>query len=202
MSRCRHLISPTCLAFTLLLAALAGLAGVPQASAADFSVTSPGASYTINTAPSNPTLTLVRGETYTFAVSTSSSHPFQIVGPPPTAFDRNNVSTGTITFQVPTNAVNYSYRCSIHLFTGTIVTIPPPVVRIVNFDVGTNLVLTSTGTNNWMVHPEFSTNLNVSNWSPLTIQSNRFANGTNETFCGTPPGTNVFIRIKAQRIPQ
>jgi hypothetical protein len=32
------------------------------------------------------------------------------------------------------------------------------------------------------------------------VQTNRFANGTNETICGFPPGaSNVFLRIRAQR---
>lgn len=188
-----------CINWTLSLS-LSALISVISGTAADFTVTATPAvlAYTINTVPSTPTITLVRGETYTFAINTSSSHPFQILSPAGTTIN-NNISSGTLTFMVPTNAVNYSYRCSFHFFGNTIITIPPPDVRIVNFAIGTNLVLTSTGTNNWKVVPEFSTNLNESNWLPLTIQSNNFANGTNETFCGTPPGTNVFIRIKALR---
>jgi plastocyanin len=122
-------------------------AGLHATRAADFNVTSPGFSYTINGMAANPTLTLVRGETYTFAVSTALNHPFEIVSPAGTTTS-NNISSGTITFRVPTNAANYSYRCSIHFFGGQIVTIPPPTIRIVNFEVGSNLVLKSTGTNN------------------------------------------------------
>jgi hypothetical protein len=169
-----------------------------SAFAADFNVTSPGSSYTINGGLNNPVLTLFRGETYTFAISTSSTHPFFIVSPAGTTTS-NNISSGTITFRVPTNAANYSYRCSIHGFGNTIVTIPPPSVRIVKMDVGTNLVLRSTGTNNWILTPQFSTNLGGTNWFALTVQSNRFLNGTNETFCGRPPVTNAFIRVRAQR---
>ena len=49
--------------------------------AADFTVTSPGFFYAINGAQPNPTLTLVRGQTYTFAVNSSSVHPFEIRSP-------------------------------------------------------------------------------------------------------------------------
>ena len=75
---------------------------------------------------------------------------------------------------------------------------PPPSVKILSLTVSSNLVLTSTGTNTWSVNPEFRTNLNSGNWFALTVQSNRFLNGTNETFCGKPPGDNVFIRIRAE----
>jgi hypothetical protein len=45
--------------------------------AADFTVTSPNFFYAINGNQPNPTLTLVRGQTYTFAVNSSSIHPFE-----------------------------------------------------------------------------------------------------------------------------
>lgn len=95
--------------------------------------------------------------------------------------------------------MNYTYRCSVHGFSGQIVTIPPPAIRIVKLDLGANIVLRSTGTNNWTLIPQFSTNLGGTNWFALTVQSNRFINGTNETFCGRPPVSNAFIRISAQR---
>jgi hypothetical protein len=171
---------------------------VQGTAAADFVVTSPGYSYTINGVVNTPVLTLVRGETYTFAIETALNHPFQINSPAGTTTG-NNTSLGTITFRVPTNNAIYSYTCSIHGFGNTILTIPPPNIRIVKMDLGTNLVLRSTGTNNWTLKPQFSTNLGRTNWFALTVQSNRFNNGTNETFCGRPPGTNVFIRIRAER---
>ena len=145
----------------------------------------------------NPTLTVIRGELYTFAVSTAAGHPFRILNS--AGVTNNNIFNGTITWRVPTNAVNYRYDCSIHLFGGQILTIPPPSIRIVNLGVGANLVIKSTGTNNWTLQPQFSTNLVASSWTALMVQSNRFLNGTNETFCGRPPGTNVFVRIRAQR---
>jgi hypothetical protein len=172
--------------------------GVQEIAAADFNITSPGYYYAINGTSPNPMLTLVRGETYTFSIATSSLHPFRINSPAETTTG-NNTSSGTITFKVPTNEVNYSYQCSIHLFGNTILTIPPPSIRIVKMDLGANLVLRSTGTNNWTLKPQFSTNLGRTNWFALTVQSNRFSNGTNETFCGRPAGSNVFIRIRAER---
>ena len=175
--------------------------GVQAVCAADFMVTSPFSSYRINGMEPNPTLTLVRGQTYTFDVNTTpgfSGHPFQIISPAGTTTS-NNITLGTITFRVPTNAVNYSYRCSIHTFiTGQILTIPPPTFRVVNLSVGQNLVVKTAGTN-WNLTPQYSTNLGGTNWFALTVQSNRYINGTNETFCGRPPVSNAFIRVRAQR---
>ena len=166
--------------------------------AADFNVTSPGFFYAINGNQPNPTLTLVRGRTYTFAVNTDPSHPFEILSP---GVVNNNISQGTITYTVPNIASNYTYICSIHFFGGQIVTVappPPPPIHILSLAVSNNVVLRSTGTNGWSVNPEFSTNLTTTNWFALSVLSNRFLNGTNETFCGRPPGTNVFLRIRSQ----
>jgi len=183
-----------------LWAVLALLTGILSVLGADFSVTSPGFFYSINGASPNPTLTVVRGQTYTFAVNTDALHPFQILS---TGVNNNNISQGTITFTVPMTASNYVYRCSIHLFGSTINTVappsPPPTVRILSLSVGTNVVVKSTGTNNWSVFPEFNTNLASTNWFAMTVQSNRFSNGTNETFCGRPPGNAVFIRVRNQQ---
>jgi len=182
--------------------ALVGLHAMP-ARAADFSVTSPGSSYSINGQGPNPTLTLVRGRTYTFAVSTSSTHPFQILSPGTSS--GNNTSSGTITYTVATNAPatsNPGYWCSFHHFSGIILAVdppPPPTIRILSLAVNSNIVLRSSGTNNWSVMPEFSTDLGSTNWFALAVQTNNFANGTNETICGRPPGNSVFIRIKAQQ---
>ena len=141
----------------------------------------------------NPTLTLVRGRTYTFSVNASSIHPFEILSP---GVVNNNISQGTITYTVPNVASNYIYICSIHDFGGQILTVPPPTFRIVSLAVSNKVVLRSTGTNGWNPNPEFSTNL--TNWFALTILSNRLLNGINETICGRPAGTNVFFRIRSQ----
>ena len=178
-----------------------GLSCVGQiVSAADFTVTSPGFFYSISgLSGQNPTLTLVRGKTYTFAVSASSIHPFLIKSP---GVSNNNISSGTITYTVPNVVSNYTYICSIHGFGGTIKTVsatpPPPTIHLLGLAVDTNIVLTSTGTNGWGVIPEFVTNVTSTNWSALNVETNRFLNGTNETICGKPPAAAVFIRIRSQ----
>ena len=168
--------------------------------AADFNVTSPGFFYTINGNQPNPTLTLVRGQTYTFAVNSSSVHPFEILSP---GVQNNNISQGTITYTVPNVDSNYLYICSIHGFGAQILTVAPtpaspPSIHILSLAVSNNIVLRSTGTNGWNVNPEYSTNLATTNWFALSVLSNSFLNGINETVCGRPPGTNVFLRIRSQ----
>ena len=194
-----RLLSPRYLLRTAaaLIASLVFSQAVP---AADFTVTSPGFFYTINGNEPNPTLTLVRGQTYTFDVNCSSIHPFFINSP---GVQNNNISQGTITYTVPTAASDYNYFCSIHGFGAQILTVapappPPPTIRILSLAVSNNIVLRSTGTNGWSVNPEYSTNLATTNWFALSVLSNNFINGTNETFCGRPPGTNVFLRIRSQ----
>jgi hypothetical protein len=168
------------------------------ATAADFTVTSPGSFFSIN-GQTNPKLTLIRGKTYTFAVNTAcGSHPFKINS---LGVTNNNICSGTLTYTVPLTFSNYQYICSIHFFGSTIETIPPPpapTINIVGLSVGTNVTLLSTGTNTWSLAPEFSTNFSTTNWFALTVQTNRFANGTNETICGRPPGNPLFFRIKAR----
>jgi hypothetical protein len=183
-----------------ILAAVLLWAWTDIASAADFSVTSPGFFYSISgLAGQNPTLNLIRGKTYTFAVSADAIHPFLIKS---AGVVNNNISSGTITFTVPNVVSNYAYICSIHGFGGTIKTVaastPPPIVHILGVAVNTNIVLTSTGTNGWGVFPEFVTNVSSTDWSALVVKTNRFLNGTNETICGKPPADAVYIRIRSQ----
>lgn len=179
--------------------------------AADFTVTSPGFFFQINGTNNNPTITLQRGSTYTFALSTTAGfHPFAIgttvFGPAPAGVSGdNNNSSGTITFAVPADAPNCVYYCGVHGTTmdGAIVMVDPPApptITIVGLKVDTNLTVTSTlaSTNGLTIIPEFSTNLASGNWFALTVQTNRFANGTNEAICGRPPGDAALIRIRAQ----
>ncbi len=184
----------------VLAAALVSLLCSQAGFAADFTVTSPGFFYVINGNQPNPNITLVRGQTYTFAVNASAIHPFFINSP---GVQNNNISQGTITYTVPMAVSNYTYICSIHGFGGQIMTVaptppPPPTVRITSLVPGSEVVLRSTGTNGWSVSPEYSTNLASTNWYALTVLSNRLLNGVNETFCGRPPGSNVFFRIRSQ----
>ena len=166
---------------------------------ADFVVRTPGDQFAFQiNGVNSPTLTLVRGLTYTFDVQTSAGfHPFHIESP---GVNTNNIDNGVITYTVPATATNYFYDCIVHFgqMRGQIVTVAPPAFRILSLSVGSNIVLTSTGTNTWTVNPEFNTNLATTNWFALSVQSNRFINGTNEIFCGRPPGSNVFIRLRAQ----
>ena len=173
------------------------------AGAADFEVRTPNNQFAFQiNGEDTPTLTLQRGRVYTFDVQTSTAfHPFHIQSP---GVDVNDIDSGTMTYTVPTNDANYYYNCTVHgdIMRGEIVTVPPPApptFRILSLAVGTNIVLTSTGTNNWMVNPEFNTNL-TTNWFALTVQTNRYLNGTNEVICGRPPGNNVFIRLRAQQV--
>jgi len=166
--------------------------------AQDFNVTTPDAFYDINGLEPNPVLTLVRGKTYTFFINADPSHPFFINSD---GVVNNNIFFGTITYTVPNVASNYIYFCSIHGFGNQIMTVPDPsipMIQIVGVDVGTNVVLRSTGTNNWSLFPEFVTNVTSTNWQSLTVKTNRFLLGTNETICGKPPGNAVFMRIRAQ----
>ena len=184
----------------VLPALLCALFGEARVVASDFSVTTPGGAfaYTINGAGSNPTLTLIRGATYTFAVNSDSFHPFQVLSG---GAVNNNTSSGTVTYTVPNVASNYIYWCSIHHFGGTIVTVAPPAppaIKILSLLVNSNLTLRSTGTNTWSVIPEYKTNLSTTNWFALTVQTNRFLTGTNETICGKPPGSPILIRIRSQ----
>jgi hypothetical protein len=115
--------------------------GLGSGSPNTLTVTNSGASsYTIN-AQSNPTLTLVRGSTYTFNV-TASGHPFwiQTVAAPyssgnvySTGVTNNGAATGTITFVVPSGAPNTLYYvCQNHsVMTGTITVIDVPATATV-----------------------------------------------------------------------
>jgi plastocyanin len=95
-----------------------------------FTVTAPYApsSYSLNNIQ-NPSLTLQRGQTYTFNISTSG-HPFYIMSTQGTdtanAFSSgvtgNGTQSGTLSFVVPAGAPNtLYYDCSVHAgMTGTI----------------------------------------------------------------------------------
>lgn len=193
------------------------LAGSCSLVAADFTVTTPegtnATAFTINGVTNSPTITLVRGRTYTFEINTTiNNHPFVFgslvevgeenlpFGPTPEGVSGDNTTTGTATFNVPIDAPDCGYFCNVHAFYGFIQMVdpPPPTVQIVGLTVGTNLVLTSTttDTNGVAIAPEFSTNLLTTNWFALTVNTNRFFDGTNETICGRPPGDAIFIRIK------
>jgi hypothetical protein len=184
---------------------------LPPPPPADFNVTTPASYFAINGLEPNPELTLTRGSNYTFAIDTDPSHPFQIASDPDgSSYDdgvvNNNISSGRITFTVPSTAPDTLYYvCSVHFFGGTIHIVDPaapaaPLVQILSVDLSSsNVVLKSTGTNGWLAVPEFSSNLVVSNWTVVPQFSNSFLNGTNITvFNRLEPicGPNVFLRMK------
>jgi hypothetical protein len=86
---------------------------------------------------------------------------------------------------------------------GQILTVDPPApppVNLLSLAVeGDELRLLSTGTNNWSVQPEYRTNLSSSNWFALTVRTNRYLDGTNDSICGRPEALNVFIRVRSEQ---
>jgi hypothetical protein len=190
-------------AMLLLAVALA----MPPGHGADFAVRTPNNQFAFQiNGVDSLTLTLVRGQTYVFDVQTSPGyHPFNIYSP---GVDMNGIESGAIRYTVPMDEANYYYDCLGHTgaMRGEIITVPPPdppeppTFRILSLVVGSNLVLTSTGTNGWTVNPEFTTNRFTGDWQSLTVRTNRLRNGTNEVICGRPPGNNVFIRLRAQPV--
>lgn len=98
---------------------------VQASNAVDFTVTSPGFFFQFTgVTGSNPVLTLTRGRTYRFRVTTSSVHPFEILDAPPGSVTNNNISNGTLTFTVPNTPGSYRYNCSLHAFGNVIDTVP------------------------------------------------------------------------------
>lgn len=166
-----------------------------------------GTDYTINSL-NDPALTLLRGTTYIFKLSNITNHPFNIR----TALNGSQFNTGVtgngnnsgeLIFAVPNNAPNtLFYQCGNHSgmnATLTIINPPtPPPFSILSLTVSNNLRLRHTGTNTFTYTPEFATNLVTTNWVTLIVQSNVFTGGNNDVFCGLPPGTNVFLRLRAQ----
>jgi hypothetical protein len=179
--------------------------------ATDFTVTASGTSAYVIGGVNNPGLTLQRGKTYTFAINSGGAHPFWIKTIQGSGSGNgynagvatNGLTSGTLTLVLPTNAPNtLFYNCGNHSpMTGTISIInppTPPAFALGGLTVSNRVVLRHAGTNTFTYTPEFTTNLITTNWFALTVQSNRFLNGTNEIFCGLPSGSNVFFRVRAQ----
>src|SRR6185436_4056805 len=122
-----HFFLRTCMVVMTL-----GLA-ISHLRAGDFNVTTPGSFYEINGAQPNPTIVLMRGQTYTFDVNADVSHPFRICVPGGAPYtegvENNDIYSGTITFSVPMTAPNALYYvCSVHFFGGTINIIDAPPI--------------------------------------------------------------------------
>lgn len=184
--------------------------GIAQAQAGDFNVTTPSNAfnYTINGTSGNPTLTLQRGQTYTFDVDTCSCHPFEIRGAPGGSVVNNNIFSGTITFTVPTTATNYSYRCSIHLFSGTINTVAPAQAPAVTTNAATSIGGTSATLNAsvnpngaattaafiYGTDPTLTTNTLIAGQS---IGSGSAAVAVNASVASLSPATTYYFRAQA-----
>lgn len=158
---------------------------------------------------------MIAGVTNILDIQTASFHPVVITSTPDIfdwygGADPQNVNAQPITVTTPTSGfpTNLYYMCFFHGFYGEIhlsapATPAPPPNTILEIRVGTNVVMTSTGTNTtWFVVPEFTSNLVGAAWSPVPGYTNSFANGTNTTvFDRLDPicGPNVFLRIRQQQ---
>ena len=124
------------------LAMASGLAIAPwtEAATTNFDVGASGAAAYVIGAVNNPTLTLTRGQTYTFTV-TAGGHPFWIATQRgsgdteshafSTGVTNNGASPGTVTFVVPASApATLFYQCAFHDPMGGTLTIvsPPPSI--------------------------------------------------------------------------
>lgn len=207
------------LLFAILLTHLAGTVACVADSHTN-TITTPGGSFSFSVdggPPSNPTIDLIAGVTNIFIINTASFHPVIIttaVSTDPSAYypgaSPQNVFDEPITMTTPTAGfpTTLYYVCKLHGFNGQIhITAPPagspPANTILEVRVGTNVVMTSTGTNTtWLLVPEFSSNLVTGGWSVVPDFTNSFTNGTNTTtFPRLDPicGPNVFLRIRQQQ---
>jgi hypothetical protein len=193
---------------------LAGLVHV-RAQTTNFVTGANGLSDYIINGQLDPPFTFQRGVTYVFQLSNVSIHPFWIksalgigsTGRYDVGVTNNGATSGSVIFSVTTNAPDtLFYQCGNHSSmsgTLTIVNPPsPPTVRIVYINVGDLITIKSTGTNGWSVVPEFRC-LDGTNWTPVGVFTNTFANGTNtttfqrlEAICG-PAG--ALIRVRNQQ---
>ncbi len=110
----------------------------------NFNVDASGMSAFVVDGVNNPTLTLTRGQTYTFTVNVFG-HPFWITtergagNAEANAFTQgltgNGASPGTVTFVVPSSApATLFYQCSFHdPMGGTLNIVGPPAVPSVGF---------------------------------------------------------------------
>jgi hypothetical protein len=183
-------------------------------------ITTPGGAFnfTVDGVSGNPTLNLTVGVTNILEINTSSFHPVIVTTVPPpdssnsgeySGANPQNINSGKVTLDTPSTGfpTKLYYICSVHHFGGEIdlsslIGPTPPRNMILEIKVGTNIVMTSTGTNTtWLLVPQFSSNLLSGVWSTVPNYTNTFANGTNTTvFNRLDPicGPNVFLRVSQQ----
>jgi len=193
-----------CLALTLCLSI--------RAATNHFTCGSSGFSdYIINGAP-DPTLTLVRGFTYTFSIN-AFNHPFYIksfitdssfgaAGEYTDGITGNGTQIGDVIFSVPSDAPDtLFYQCGNHPATmrGMLVIVDAPSVIITEFSVGlSDVQIHSTGYDSDVLNLDVQTKTDlVSNeWVSASIQSNTHSNGTNTTTVSTPTNNSAFFQVQ------
>ena len=193
-------------------------AGVCQAQYHTNTITTPGGSFafSVDGSPANnPTIQLQAGVTNVLNIQTASFHPVVITTTPNvvnwySGASPQNTNSAPIDLVTPATGfpTTLYYMCFVHSFFGQInISAPaspvPPGNTILMIKVGTNIVMTSTGTNTtWKLIPQFSSNLANGIWAPVPTFTNTFANGTNTTvFNRLDPicGPNVFLRLRQQQ---
>jgi len=196
---------------------LAG-AGICHAQYHTNTITTPGGVFSFSvdgSAANNPTIELQAGMTNILNIQTDGIHPVVVTSSIDTEAwfsdaAPQDVNSAPIVLTTPSSGfpATLYYMCYFHGFYGEIhLTAPassvPPANTILMVRVGTNIVMTSTGTNTtWLLVPEYSSNLLSGTWAPVPSYSNNFANGTNTTvFDRLDPicGPKVFLRIRQQQ---
>jgi hypothetical protein len=176
-----------------------------------FRVTNIGsADYTFNGVALDPTISLIRGQTYYFNMFCGSTHPLWIKTAPTlgtgdaynTGVTNNGVYTGTITFQVPWDAPNLLYyQCQIHagmggllqIVDGTMLQNGNSTVTVYN---NGNVATTVAGTSNVVVvsgtGQSITGDLNISgnivDSAALTVST-----GSNGNITLAPNGSGVVV---------
>lgn len=197
------------------------LGGICQAQFHTNVITTPNSgifNYSVDgSAQTCPTFNLSAGVTNILRINTAGSHPVIITTNRNTSMSSyfngaapENINSGNIALKIPATgfpSVLY-YICSVHGFSGQINVIAPvspvpPRNQVLSIRVGTNVVMTSTGTNTtWTFIPEFNSNLVGGTWGPVPGFTNSFANGTNTTtFNRLDPicGPSVYLRVRQQQ---
>jgi hypothetical protein len=166
----------------------------------------------------NPTINLTAGVTNILQINTTPGFHPVVITTDNAPFTPNrysganpqNISTGPMALVTPSSGfpTKLYYMCSVHGFsgeidlTGLVGPMPDPNL-ILSIQVGTNVVMTSTGTNTtWILIPEFNSNLVGGVWAPVPNYTNTFVSGTNTTvFDRLDPicGPNVFLRLRQQQ---
>lgn len=191
--------------------------GLVQAQYHTNTITTPFDSYaySVDGSPAvNPTIELYAGVTNILNIQTYVDHPVVVTTTPNTSdwfsgANPQDVNSEPMALSTPSTGypTTLYYVCSVHGFYGEIHINPPvgpvpPAAFILTIRVGTNVVMTSTGTNTtWLLVPQYCSNLVQGAWSTVPSWTNSYANGTNTTvFNRLDPicGPNVFLRVSQQ----